>query len=157
MSILAAFDPLQVRSTVCLPCTLRPEAVSVIWPGVGVGVGVTVGVGVGVGVTVGVGVGVTVGVGVGVGVASDCSGAWISTEIDEPVLKNPTFAVLMAGGAVESKRKLYNVPQRIALAFGFCASVSQFQVAEVKLSVKVQGALRYPWLLNVPSLAHPGS
>jgi hypothetical protein len=114
--------------------------------GVGVGVGVTVGVGVGVGVTVGVGVAVGVGVGgvadgVGVGVASDCSGAWISTEIGEPVLKNPTFAVLMAGGAVESKRKLYNVPQRIALAFGFCASVSQFQVADVKLSLKVQGAL----------------
>src|SRR5438132_7510800 len=48
MSILAAFDPLQARSTVCRPCTLRPDAVSVIWPGVGVGVGVTVGVGVGV-------------------------------------------------------------------------------------------------------------
>src|SRR5258707_5079262 len=57
MSILGAFDPLQVRSTVCLPCTLRPCALSVIAPGVGVGVGVTVGVGVGVGIGVGVGVG----------------------------------------------------------------------------------------------------
>jgi hypothetical protein len=160
MSILAEVTGDHVRSTVCLPCTLRPEAVSVIPLGVGVAVGVAVGVGVGVavGVTVGVGVGVTVGVGVGVavgvdvglgvadgvgvGVASDCSGARISTEIGEPVLKNPTFAVLMAGGAVESKRKLYNVPQRIALAFGFCASVSQFHVADVKLSVKVQGMLR---------------
>src|SRR5467141_3155508 len=61
MSIRAAFDPLQERSTVCLPCTLRPCALSVIAPGVGVGVGVTVGVGVGVGVAVGVGVGVGVG------------------------------------------------------------------------------------------------
>ena len=50
----------------CLPCTLRPEAVSTIPLGVGVGVGVTVGVAVGVAVTVGVTVGVAVGVGVGV-------------------------------------------------------------------------------------------
>ncbi|PYV70760.1 MAG: hypothetical protein DMG96_30350 [Acidobacteria bacterium] len=40
------------------PPTLRPEALSVIGPGVGVGVGVAVGVGVGVAVGVGVGVGV---------------------------------------------------------------------------------------------------
>jgi hypothetical protein len=68
MSMLAEVAPLQVRSTVCLPCTLRPAALSVIPPGVGVGVGVTVGVGVGVGVGGGVGVGVGVGVAVGVGV-----------------------------------------------------------------------------------------
>jgi hypothetical protein len=102
-----------------------------------------VAVGVAVGVTVGVtvGVGVTVAVGVGVGVASDCAGAWICTEIGEPVLKNPMFAVLSAGGAVESNRKLYSVAKRIALAFWFCTSVSQFQVADVKLVVKIQGAL----------------
>jgi hypothetical protein len=108
---------------------------------VGVAVGVTVGVTVGVGVTVAVGVGVGVAEGVAVGVASDWAGAWIWTEIGEPVLKNPTFAVLSAGGAVESNRKLYSVAKRIALAFWFCASVSQFQVADVKLVVKIQGAL----------------
>lgn len=85
--------------------------------GVGVGVIVGVAVGVTVGVSVGVAVGVTVGVGVGgvalgvaVGVASDWAGAWTLTEIGEPVLKNPMFAVVSAGGAVESNRKLYNVP-----------------------------------------------
>src|SRR5438132_5284568 len=58
MSTLGEVAPFQERSTVCLPCTLRPCALSVIAPGVGVGVGVTVGVCVGVGVAVGVGVGV---------------------------------------------------------------------------------------------------
>ena len=92
--------------------------------GLGVGVGrVAVGVAVGVGVSVGVGgavgVGVTVGVGLGggVGVASDMKGAITATLIGEPVLKKPTFAVLPLGGALESNRKLYNVPKRIALAF----------------------------------------
>src|SRR6266550_563472 len=66
MSMLIEVAPLQVRSTVCLPCTLRPDAVSVIWTGVGVGVGVTVGVGVGVGVGLGVGVGVGIGGSLGV-------------------------------------------------------------------------------------------
>ena len=133
--------------------------------GVGVGrivaVGVAVGVGEGVGVTDGVGVTVTVGDGVGVmgggvGVASDCSGAWTLTEMGEPVLKNPMFAVVSAGGALESKRKLYNVPKRIALAFWFCANVSQFHVAEVKLVVKSQGVLLYPASPRVPSFANPG-
>ena len=78
---------------------------------VGVGGGVEVGVAVGVADGVGVGVGVTV------GVASDISGASISTLTGEPGLKKPMFAVLVAGGEVESKRKLYNVPKRIALAF----------------------------------------
>jgi hypothetical protein len=68
MSILAEVAPVQARSTVCLPCTLRPCALSEIAPGVGVGVGVTVGIGVAVGVGVGVGVPVGVGVAVGVGV-----------------------------------------------------------------------------------------
>jgi len=82
---------------------------------------------------VGVGVGVGgggVAVGVGVGVASVMKGAMIGTEIGEPVLKKPMFALLAAGGALESKRKLYDVPQRIALAFWFCAKVSVLQVAE---------------------------
>src|SRR6266566_3380866 len=57
MSTLGEVAPFQERSTVCLPCTLRPCAWSVIAPGVGVGVGVAVGVGVGVAVGVGVGVG----------------------------------------------------------------------------------------------------
>src|SRR5947208_1598755 len=67
MSVLAAVAPVQERSTVCLPCTLRPCALSVIEPGVGIGVGVTAGVGVGVRVDVGVGVGV------GVGGGPDCA------------------------------------------------------------------------------------
>lgn len=133
--------------------------------GVGVGVIVGVTVGVTVGVSVAVAVGVTVGVGVGgvgvalgvtVGVVSDWAGAWTLTEIGEPVLKNPMFAVVSAGGAVESNRKLYSVPKRIALAFGFCASVSQFQVADVKLVVKTQGSLLYPASPSVPSFANPG-
>lgn len=117
--------------------------------GVAVAVAVTVGVGVGeiVAVAVAVGVGLTaavavaVGVAVGVGVASDCKGAWISTTAGVPVLKKPMFAVLVAGSAGESNRKLYSVPHRIALAFWFCAKVSQFQVTDGKPFVKVQGAL----------------
>ena len=81
--------------------------------GVGVGRGVDVGVGVGVEVAVAV----AVALGVGVGVVSDWAGAWMSTEIGDPVLKNPMFAMLAAGGALESNRKLYNVPKRIAFAF----------------------------------------
>jgi hypothetical protein len=64
--MLAEVAPLQVRSTVFTPPTLRPEALSVI--GSGAGGGVAVGVGVGVDVGVGNGVAVAVGVGVGVGV-----------------------------------------------------------------------------------------
>lgn len=77
-----------------------------------VGVAVTVGVGEIVAVTVAVGVGLTVGVGVGVavavgvGVASDWKGAWISTATGAPVLKKAMFAVLVAGAAGESNRKL---------------------------------------------------
>src|SRR5207247_4645057 len=96
-------------------------------------------VGVTVAVAVAVGVGVTGGV--GVGVASDMKGAGTSTLTGDPVLKKPMLAVLSAGGAVESNRKLYSVPHRTALAFWFCANVSQFQIAEVKLFVKVHGVL----------------
>src|SRR5689334_2121709 len=70
MSTWFEVAPLQRRSTVSTPLTLRPAALSVICGG-GVGVTVAVAVGVAVGVNVAVavavGVGVTVDVGVGVG------------------------------------------------------------------------------------------
>jgi uncharacterized membrane protein len=97
---------------------------------VGVVLGVVVAVGVEVGVAVGVALAVAVAVGVGVGVSPE-KGAWIATVIGEPVLKNPTVALTVCGGTFASNRKLYSVPQRIALAFWFCAIVSQFQVMEV--------------------------
>jgi hypothetical protein len=81
--------------------------------GEGVGVGVTVGLGVAVGLALGVGLAV----GVGVGVTTPPLGAWISTVIGEPVLKKPTVALVVCGGWLASNRKLYSVPQRIALAF----------------------------------------
>ena len=89
----------------------------------GVAVGVAVGGAVGVAVDEGVGVGVAVGVGVtvgvGVGVTSENAGARTWTVTGEPVLKKPMVAVAVAGGLFVSKRKLYSVPQRMALAFGF--------------------------------------
>jgi hypothetical protein len=128
---------------------------------VGVGVGLTVGVGVGLTVGVGVGVGVMDGVGVAegvaVGVASDMKGAGTSTVTGEPVLKKPMVAVPGTGAALESNRKLYNVPHRIAFAFGFCAMVSVLQVrAEPLPKSTVQGVLLYPASPTVPSCAHPG-
>ena len=91
------------------------------------GVGVAVGVGVGVGVAVGVGVGLAVGVGVGV---PPWPGPWIATVIGDPVVKKPIVALAVWGGWSASNRKLCNVPQRIALAFWFCAKVSVVQVRE---------------------------
>src|SRR6266511_162847 len=108
MSILAEVTGDHVRSTVCLPCTLRPEAVSVI-P---------------------LGVGVAVGEGVGVGVPCE-PGDCIWTVMGDPVLKKATVAFVVCGGWSASKRKLYNVPQRIAFAVGFCAKVSVLQVREL--------------------------
>ena len=87
------------------------------------------GPGVGVGVGVDVGVGLAVGVGVGDG-AGTFPGAWITTALGEPVLKKPTVASVGFGGWSASNRKLHNVPQRIALAFWFCAKASVFQVME---------------------------
>ena len=73
---------------------------------------------VAVGVAVGGGVAVAEGVGVGVGVPPPPSpGAWISTVIGSPVLKYPTVALAVCGGASASNRKLYSVPKRIAFAF----------------------------------------
>ena len=74
---------------------------------------------------VGRGVGVGVAEGVGVGVMSDMKGAGTSTVTGEPVLKKPMVAVPRTGAALESNRKLYNAPQRIALALGFCAKVAK--------------------------------
>ena len=115
--------------------------------GVGVGVGLGgVGVGVGVG-TGGVGVGVSVGVGViggvGVGVAPHGSveGPWIATVIGVPFLKKPIVAFVVCGGLVESKRKLYSVPQRNAFAFWFCAKVSELQLSALMDWLEVQAAL----------------
>ena len=130
--------------------------------GVALGVTVTVGVAVGEIVAVGVGltvvVGVAVAVGVAVGVASDMNGTATSTVTGEPVLKKPTVALLVTGGALESNRKLYSVPQRIALAFGFCANVSELQVrVEPVPPSTVHGTLLYPASPTVPSLAQPGS
>jgi hypothetical protein len=92
---------------------------------------------------------------------SDMKGAWTSTVIGEPVLKKPMVAVLGTGGELESNRKLYNVPQRIAFAFGFFAKVSQLHMAEFGkggggFKMKVQGVLLYPASPSVPSFAHPG-
>src|SRR4029077_5551945 len=109
--------------------------------GVGRGVAVAVGVTVDVAVAVGVGVGdivaVAVAVGVGLIVAVAVAvggdfcvgvppiGAWIRTAIPVSFLKKYTSASRSCGGVRASKRKLYNVPQRIAFAFWFCANVSQ--------------------------------
>jgi len=84
--------------------------------GYGLGRGCAVGRGLGVALGVGVGVGLGVGVGVGVGVPTPL-GAWIATVIGEPVLKKATVALTVCGGWLASNRKLYDVPQRIALAF----------------------------------------
>ena len=48
--------------------------------------------------------------------------------IGVPVLKKPIVAFATCGGRLESKRKLYNVPQRSAFAFWFCAKVSELQL-----------------------------
>ena len=63
----------------------------------GVVLPVAVAVGVGLGVVVEVAVAVAVGVGLGGGV-SDETGPVISTVIGEPVLKNPTVALVLSGG-----------------------------------------------------------
>jgi len=96
-----------------------------------VGVEVDVAVAVAVGVAVAVAVDVAVAVAVAVGVGVPPIGAWIGTRIADPVLKKPTTpAFRSCGGACASNRKLYNVPQRIAFAFWFCANVSQLHPIE---------------------------
>src|SRR6266481_3867710 len=115
-----------IQSSQWLPVSVVPGTIGSVPPVIVSGVqGPKVGVGVGQGV----GVGLAVGVGVGDG-AGTFPGAWIRTAIGEPVLKNPTVASVGFGGWSASNRKLYNVPQRIALAFWFCANVSVFHVME---------------------------
>ena len=117
--------------------------------------GDAIGLGDGVGRGVAVGVAVAVAVGVGVGVPPP-AGAWIATVMEVPVLKKPTVAFAGWGGWVESKRKLYKVPQRMALAFWFCAKVSVLQIRALPVSIEVQGALLNPASPTVPSLGNPG-
>lgn len=118
----------------------------------GVGVGRGVAVGVVLGVAVAVGVGVTGGV--GVGDPPPGTGTRTSTLIGWPVLKKPMVAgAVMKKSFGESKLKLYNVPQRIAFAFGFCAKVSVLQVTD---PVTVHGVLLYPASPTVPSCGQPG-
>src|SRR6266404_6404920 len=90
------------------------------------------GVGIGVGVNVGVGLAVGVGVGDGVGTFP---GASITTGMDAPVLKKPTVASVGFGAWSASNRKLYRVPQRIALAFWLVANVSVLHVIELEFWV----------------------
>ena len=113
-----------------------------------------VGRGVGVGVAVAVGVAVGVGLGVGVGVTSAKAGPTTSTVTGEPVLKKPMDACAVARKMlVVSKLKLYNVPKRMAFAFGFCAKVS---VLQATVPLTVHGVLLYPASPTVPSFAKPG-
>jgi len=145
-------------STACeIYCKRFPASPHGLGWGVGRGRGCALGVAVGVTLGVAVAVAVGVGVGVGVGVWSDMKGATTPTVTGEPVLKKLMVAVLEIGAALESNRKLYSVPQRIALAFGFCAKVSVLQVrAEPSPSSTVQGVVLYPASPTVPSCGHPG-
>ena len=83
-------------------------------------------------------------------------GPCTSALIGDPFLKKPTVAYIVAGGWLASKRKLYSVPQRIALAFGFWANVSVFHVIEVAVCVAAHALLLNPALFIVPSADQPG-
>src|SRR5438876_1780469 len=86
----------------------------------------------------------TVVAGVGVGVApvhASGEGPWIPTVMGVPVLKKPIVAFAACGGRLESNRKLYNVPQRSAFAFWFCAKVSELQLRALEVWFVVQAAL----------------
>ena len=84
------------------------------------------------------------------------AGPWIATVIGAPVLKKPIVAFAASGAALESNRKLYNVPQRIAFAFGFCAKVSELQVRLVPLKLGNHAAPLNPASPCVPSAGNPG-
>ena len=127
--------------------------------GAGLGLGVGVGLGLTVAVAVAVGVAVAVAVGVGVGVGpSGYGGLATRAMVPEPSpgLKKSSVAELSIGAASASNEKLYSVPHRIALAFGFWSKVSVLQFAETESRVKVQGVLLYPASPTVPSCAHRG-
>ena len=80
----------------------------------------------------------------------------MATVIGAPVLKKPTVAFEATGEVVESNRKLYNVPQRIAFAFGFCAKVSEFQVRLTEPGLKAHSVPLNPAFPWVPSAGNPG-
>ena len=103
---------------VCIGVAVGVTVAAGVAVAVGVNVGVTVAVGVEIGVAVPVAVGVAVAVAVGVGVGVPLIlGTRIGIVIGAPVLKKPTVAVPVSGRLFESNRKLYKVPQRMALAF----------------------------------------
>ena len=58
-------------------------------------------------------------------------GPWMATVVGLPVLKYPIVAFTACGGRLESKRKLYKVPQRNAFAFWFWTKVSELQLREL--------------------------
>ena len=118
-------------------------------------VGGAVGVADGATVAVAVGLAVAVAVGVGVAVHTSGEGPWMPTVIGDPVLKKPTVTVAACGGRLESKRKLYIVPKRIAFAFWFWAKVSELQVRSLAVWFVVQAASLNPVFPTVPSLANP--
>lgn len=109
---------------------------------VGVAVAVAVAVGVDVGVEVAVAVAVAVGLAVGVGEGVGTPpGAWTITPTGDPVLKKPTVPSVGFGAWSASNRKLYSVPQRIALAFWLVANVSVLHVIELEFWVTFHGVL----------------
>ena len=57
----------------------------------------------------------------------------MATVIGAPVLKKPIVAFVACGGLLESKRKLYKVPKRMAFAFWFCAKVSELQLRALQV------------------------
>ena len=71
-------------------------------------------------------------------------------------MKKPIVAFAACGGRLESKRKLYKVPQRMAFAFWFCANVSEFHVKVPPACTEAHGVLLYPAFPTVPSAAQPG-
>ena len=73
-----------------------------------------------------------------------------------PVLKKPIVAFVAIGGLLESNRKLYKVPQRMAFAFWFWAKVSVLQVNAALVWFEVQAALLNPAPPRVPSFGNPG-
>ena len=56
-------------------------------------------------------------------------------------VKRNSSSPMPGSGELESKRMLYRVPQRMAFAFGFWASVSELQVTAPPASVCAQGVL----------------
>ena len=84
----------------------------------------------------------------GVGVASDMKGAITATRNWRARLEETNVCSgTQLGGALESNRKLYSVPKRIALAFWFCAKVSVLQVTDCETLSK------NPWRAAISSVS----